>query len=117
MELDDSESGFSASTVSVDAFPIGDPEGHLARLERPDAGDSVVRVTMGNEVNDATRLRHYRPKGVQVVKDLSMYRLDDGTTVSVIGVTGEGCYRVRVPAWESPSGDQTTAEIYLDIQP
>jgi hypothetical protein len=117
MELDDSESGFPGSTVAVDAFPIGDPEGHLARLERPDAGDSVVRVTMGTEVNDATRLRHHRPKGVQVVKDLSMYRLDNGTTVSVIGVTGEGCYRVRVPAWESPSGDQATAEIHLDIQP
>jgi hypothetical protein len=117
MELNDDESGFSASTVAADAFPMGDPDERLGKLEKPNAGDSIVRVTMGNEVNDATRLQHYQPKGVQVVKDLSISRLDDGTTVSLIGVTGEGCHRVRVPAWESPSGDQATAEIILDIQP
>jgi len=107
----------SLSTVAVSAFPIGDPEGHLAGLELPIAGDSIVKVSMGTGVSDVTRLKHYPPKGVQIVKDLSMYTLDDGSTVSLVAVTGEGCYQLRVPAWESPSGNPSTAKIYLDIQP
>ena len=40
----------------------------------------------------------------------------DGRNVVISADTG-GCYRLRVPAWDDPSGSLRRAEIYLDIKP
>lgn len=106
------------TSVMVALSDIDDPDLPLdSGVEPPNTGDTALTLYFGPGIRDATGLKHYAPRGVQVVKDLSLYRNPGDFTVSSIGVTGSGCYQLRVPAFEDLQANALKAEIYLDIEP
>jgi len=106
------------TSVMVDPMPIDDPNLEAdTGVDRPSAGDTALSVYFGPGIRDATGLKHYTPRGVETVKDLSIYRLPSGYSLSSVGVIGEGCYQLRVPAFDDPESGTQTIEVYLDIQP
>jgi hypothetical protein len=108
----------SESSVMVEPRPIDDPELPAdTGLDAPSAGDTAITVTFGPGIRDATSLSHYAPRGVEVIRDISLHRLPSGYSLSSVGVTGDGCYQLRVPAFADPRANAQTIEVYLDIEP
>jgi|GEM_PF-4616187 len=106
------------TSVEGNVSAIDDPGPFVdADVDLPTAGDAVVSVLFGPGIRDATGLKHYPPRGMQAIKDLSMHRIGGGYSLSVVGTTGDGCYRLRAPAFEEVRPNAQSAEIYLDIQP
>jgi hypothetical protein len=51
-------------------------------------------------VSDGTRLDGYQPRGMNIVESVSTTGTGDTTYPNVL-LSSDGCYQLRVPAWES----------------
>ncbi|MFV2063466.1 MAG: hypothetical protein ACC726_08120 [Chloroflexota bacterium] len=101
--------------IDIERIPASKLRQTVPQAPRPTKGRTSLVIDMQG-VRDAPNLRAYRPSGMAIVKELSILR-DQGSRTAVITVSGDGCYEVRVPIWSpSASGDETTAQIYIDFR-
>lgn len=108
----------NSSTVQVDLGPANDPS-LLADfdVDPPEGGDTAIVLRFGPGLQDATGFLHFTPDGTETIKDVSTYRTRGGLSIAVIGVSGDGCYRLAIPAFELPDEMAQSALIDLEIQP
>jgi hypothetical protein len=108
----------NASTVRVDVGAVGDPA-VLADfdVDPPEGGDTAIVVRFGPGIEDAAGLVHFTPDGTEAIRDVSTYRTRDGSSIAVIGVRGDGCYRLDIPAFAMPDAADDSAVIELEIRP
>jgi hypothetical protein len=81
---------------------------------------SAVRQGVGVELSGGIRsgleLRGYRPQGLRMIRDLSLYRAGR-TSRLLIGLASEACFRMKAPAWqEGTSGAGATAQLIIDVR-
>lgn len=82
---------------------------------RPSRGGVAVVVELGG-IDDAPGIRGYRPKDVDLVKQVSVVRDGSGYAV-VVSVPGGTCYQMRIPIWgTSATGKERRAQIFIDLQ-
>jgi hypothetical protein len=86
-------------------------------VDPPEGGDTAVIVTFGPGIRDETGLVHVAPEGMQLVRDVSTYRTSGDASMAVLGVAGDGCYRVSIPAFDEPDASVGTADVILEFRP
>ena len=96
-----------------------------ARLLEPEAldpdtlpADVTAAVSMRLEgVSDRARLDGYEPRGMRIVEMLSTSGSGDTTYPNVL-LSSDGCYQLRVPAWESNAlgVDRDRVDVYIDFE-
>lgn len=80
--------------------------------------DVTAAVAMRLEgVSDGVRLDGYQPRGMRIVEMVSTSAGDDTTYPNVL-LSSDGCYQLRVPAWQSNTlgidGDRV--DVYIDFE-
>lgn len=96
-----------------------------ARLLEPEALDATAlppgvtaAVSMRLEgVSDGARLDGYQPRGMRIVEMVSTSGGGDTTYPNVL-LSSDGCYRLRVPAWESSElgADHERVDVFIDFE-
>lgn len=96
-----------------------------ARLLEPEALDTdalpagvAAAVAMRLEgVSDGARLDGYQPRGMSIVEMVYTTGRDDTTYPNVL-LSSEGCYQLRVPAWESNGLgiDREQVDVFIDFE-
>ena len=96
-----------------------------ARLLEPEALDPEVlpvgvtaAVAMRLEgVSDRVRLDGYQPRGMSIVEQVSTSGSGE-TTYPTMLLSSDGCYQLRVPAWESTAlgVDRDRVDVYIDFE-
>lgn len=96
-----------------------------ARLLEPEAliteslpAGVTAAVAMRLEgVSDGTRLDGYQPRGMRIVEMVSTSSGDDTTYPNVL-LSSDGCYQLRVPAWESNELgiDREQVDVFIDFE-
>jgi hypothetical protein len=73
----------------------------------------VVRL---DGVRDAPNLFNYRPKELDLVKEVSVVKDGNGRAV-VISSPQQTCYQMRIPVWgPSASGKERKAQVFIDLK-
>mgnify|MGYP001826622619 FL=1 len=80
-------------------------------------GRRSIVLELDDGFTEAPVLRRYRPSGLDIIKEFSVYRVGRDGRNAVISADTNGCYRVRVPGWNDPSASVRRAEIHVDIRP
>ena len=99
----------------VERIPVSRLGKVVPSAPRPKRGATAIVVRLGG-VRDAPGLQGYRPKGLDLVKELSVVRDNGGRTV-VISSPADTCYQVRIPIWgPGATGDENNAKVYIDLK-
>ncbi len=80
--------------------------------------DVTAAVTMRLEgASDGTRLDGYQPRGMHIVEMVSTSGSGDTSYPNVL-LSSDGCYQLRVPAWQSDAlhADRDRADVYIDFE-
>lgn len=105
-----SGSGGSAS-VSVEQVASDQVQSRFG-LPAPAGGDRAVVVTFRGPISGSQFLE--RP-ALDVIEEVRIDNDADGVLRAVVGVTGEGCYRLSAPSWAFASAPQDV-DIILDVR-
>ena len=106
-----------AASITADSMGSWKVKENIAGASRPGLGRRSNTLQHEDGFSGSLSLRGSRPSGLDIVKEVSIHRAGrDGRNV-VISADTDGCYRVRVPAWNDPSGSVRRAEIHVDIKP
>lgn len=104
-------------TITADAMGSWNVEERVPGTGRPGLGRRSVTLQLDDGFSGSLGLRRYRPAGLTIIKEFSVYPAGrDGRNV-VISADTDGCYRVRAAAWNDESGSVRRAEIHVDIKP
>jgi hypothetical protein len=99
---------------TVDRMPVAEVVAEVPGARRPRRGRTALVVRMQG-VSGAPDLQAYRPKALDLVKELSIERGDRSRT-AILSLAGDGCYQVRAPVFgPSASGKEDRAELIIDI--
>ncbi len=102
------------------------PPSAVARLLEPEALAAealppgvTAAVTLRLEgVSDGVRLDGYQPRGMRIVE--SVYTAGSGdTTYPNVLLSSDGCYQLRVPAWETTdpgASDPDLVDVFVDFR-
>jgi hypothetical protein len=104
-------------SVTAEAFATSRIRDYVARAARPGSGRTTVGIHLANGIKGTLGLRGYRPRGMQTLREFSAYPAAGGSTKMLITVAGDGCFRLRAPAWNDDAANSQTGQIYLDIRP
>ena len=109
----------SGDPPSITALAMGSwkVEENVTNADRPGMGRRSIVLELDDGFTDSSDLRRYRPSGLEIVKEFSIYRVGRDGRNAVISADTGGCYRVRVPGWDDPSASVRRAEIHVDIRP
>jgi hypothetical protein len=81
----------------------------------PSVGGIAIVVQLDG-IDDAPRIRGYRPTGVNLVKEISVVGGGDSRTV-IVSVPQGTCYQMRIPVWgPNATGKEQRAEVFIDLQ-
>ena len=104
-------------TITADSMGSWRVEERVPGTGRPGLGRRSVTLQLDDGFSGSLGLRRYRPSGLAIIKEFSVYPAGrDGRNV-VISADTDGCYRVRAAAWNDESGSVRRAEIHVDIKP
>jgi hypothetical protein len=105
------------ASITADSMGSWKIKENIAGADRPGLGRRSIVLRLGDGFSGSLALRGYRPAGLDIIKEYSVYPAGrDGRNV-VISADTDGCYRVRVPAWDDSSNTVRRAEIHVDIKP
>ena len=109
----------SGDPPSITALAMGSwkVEENVTTADRPGMGRRSIVLELDDGFTDSPDLRRYRPSGLEIIKEFSIYRVGRDGRNAVISADTGGCYRVRVPGWDDPSASVRRAEIHVDIRP
>lgn len=100
--------------VNVETRPIREVVDDLG-LPRPTQGDVAVVVRFSNAVALTRQLQGTPEK--PAVRALTATATGDGRVWAVLGVSGDGCFALQVPAWDDPSTQNTPfVDVTVDVQ-
>jgi len=118
LHLDRAGSGSGdAPSITADSMGSWTVEEDVAGAKRPGLGRRSVTLQLDDGFSGSLGLRGYRPSGLDIIKEFSVYPAGrDGRNV-VISADTDGCYRVRAAAWNDSSASVRRAEILVDIKP
>ena len=72
-------------------------------------------VHLEDGFTNAFTLRSYRPRGMQVVREVSVYPATGPSTKVTVTTAGDGCFRLSSPVWQRGSAS-ITASITIDVR-
>jgi hypothetical protein len=104
------------ASVTAGAVPTSRVRTVAPAVRKPTSGRTTVGLRLADGIKGELGLRGYRPSGMAVIKELSVYRAAGRAANVLISADNDGCFRVRVPAWNDPSGSVRRAEIVVDIK-
>ena len=105
------------ASITADSIGSWNVESNVPGADRPGLGRRSVTLKLDDGFSGSLSLRGYRPSGLDIIKEVSVYPAGrDGRNV-VISADTDGCYRVRVVAWDDSSNSVRRAEIHVDIKP
>jgi hypothetical protein len=103
-----------ATQAIVHVLPVDEVAGTL-KVVAPSAGRDAVALGLWQGVRLTWELD--RELSLPKVRWVTMGKDDNGFAWLVLGVRGDACYSVDVPAWSSDEpGDTSTIEVLLDVQ-
>ena len=85
-------------------------------VRRPSAGQTTFHLLLSDGFEGNLGLRAYRPSGLQRIKEFSVYPAGRESRRVLVSAAGDGCFRLRVPAWSGSAGSGGEAEVLLDIK-
>ena len=89
----------------------------LPGVNKPSSGKTTIGLRLDDGFAGNLALRSYRPSGLATIQEFSVYPSGrDGRNV-LISTASDGCFRVRVPAWNDASNSVRRAEIHIDVKP
>jgi hypothetical protein len=103
-------------SVTASVVPTARLNGLMPGIRRPALGRSTIGVRLADGIGGNLALRGYRPNGLAVVKEFSVYPAGVGGRNVLISTASEGCFRLRVPAWSDPSASVRRAEVLIDVR-
>jgi hypothetical protein len=117
LHLDRQGPGRAGATAFGQALATSAVQAFAPAAARPSSGRTTIGIELGGGIRSGLDLRGYRPSGLQTVRELSIYRTGSEARV-LISVASDGCFRMRVPAWQSgASAGATTAQLIVDVRP
>lgn len=112
LHLDREGATGSTGTVSGEAFETASIRSHAPAAARPGSGRKTIGIDLGTGIRSGLDLRAFRPKGLQSIRELSIFRGGPASRV-LISVASDGCFRMRAPASQAGA---TTAQLIVDVQ-
>jgi len=106
-----------APTITADSMGSWNVKKNVRGTDRPGLGRRSITLQLDDGFSGSLGLRGYRPSGLGIIKEFSVYPAGRNGRNVVISADTNGCYRVRVPAWSDPSASVRRAEIHIDIKP
>ena len=109
--------GGALAAVTAQAFDTSTVQRYVAGASRPGSGGTTVGVHLVDGIASAIGLRRYRPQGMRTVKEFSVYPAARRSSKVLVSSNGDGCFRLKVPAWGSAdSATSQKAQILLDVR-
>jgi hypothetical protein len=106
----------SPASVTAETFDADTLRERFPNVAPPSGGRNAIVLNLADGVRSPLSLRGYRPKGLDTLMEFSVFQSPNGSSKLVVGVAGEGCFRLRVPAWNSDNATQGVRQIQLDVK-
>jgi hypothetical protein len=102
--------------AEVTSYPVGEVEPALG-VPDPSIGRMAVVVSLGDGVRIVGGIDTYRTS-LRTVKEVAAHTQPDTKAAYVVlGVAGDGCYALQVPAWQAdPPTRGRVAEVVIDVE-
>jgi len=85
-------------------------------VARPSLGQTTVSLHLTGDIAGNLGVRAYRPKGLRLLKEFSVYPAAGGSSRVLISAASDQCFRVRVPDWSAKGPNTRDAKVYIDIR-
>ena len=107
--------GGAPASVTAEAFATSSLRQHFPRAVQPSAGRMTISLRFEDGVRGLLGLRGYHPQDMDSLKEFSAYPAGGGSWNVLVTVAADGCFRLRVPAWQAGSTARQ-AQLHLDIK-
>ena len=104
-----------AATVTGQSFATSDIRDFVTRASRPSSGQQTIGVHLEDGFKGAFSLRSYRPRGMQIVKEVSVYPAAGPSSKVTVTTSGDGCFRLSSPVWQGDEAS-TAAAVAIDVR-
>ncbi len=101
----------TAQTLAAEEVARRFPNLQSAGVDR-----SAVMLDLKDGIRATLGLHGYRPRGLATLKAFSAFQRPNGSSRLLISTAGQGCFRLRIPAWSS-TVTTGKAQIQLDVRP
>jgi hypothetical protein len=105
----------SPASVTAETYDNATLRERFPNVAAPAGGRNAILLNLTDGVRSPLDLRGYRPRGLETLKEFSVFQSPNGSSKLVVGVAGEGCFRLRVPVWNG-DGSPGVRQIQLDVK-
>ena len=105
----------SPASVTAETYDNATLRERFPNVAAPAGGRNAILLNLTDGVWSPLDLRGYRPRGLETLKEFSVFQSPNGSSKLVVGVAGEGCFRLRVPVWNR-DGSSGVRQIQLDVK-
>jgi hypothetical protein len=103
--------GSRAGAMTIESMTLDEVSGRVG-MNPPPASDRAVVLTMDRRFAAANFQRSTIDTGMAIIRNITIGKGSDDLWHFVLGVSGDGCHRAGVAAWEQ---DPTAQEVQLII--
>jgi hypothetical protein len=107
--------GGAPASVTAEAFATSSLRQHFPRAAQPSGGRTTIGLRFEDGIRGLLGLRGYHPQDMDSLKEFSAYPAGDGSWSVLVTAAADGCFRLRVPAWQAGSTARH-AQLHLDIR-
>jgi hypothetical protein len=116
LDLQRTGTGDGPTRASARSFGTADIRDVIPRADRPSSGRTTIGVNLAAGFDGTVAITGFRPRGTEVVREVSTYPAASGSAWVAISTSGDGCVRLDAPAWRRDVATDS-ATLTVDVRP
>ena len=104
------------AALTAESMSTAKVRGAIPGVARPSLGQTTVSLHLTGDIAGNLGVRAYRPKGLRLLKEFSVYPAAGGSSRVLISAASDQCFRVRVPDWSARGPNTRDAKVYIDVK-